>query len=387
MAANGQAYIPASQDVVCPPAFDLVGKRCEQASFLPAIFSCALGSLQGGQCVTTAPQISQCPYGSIAEGGSCKIIANSTPNRTCPGGYSAEGGACIQRIPLPIEEVCELGRPDGNGNCIFSETVSKVMKQTCPSGYNNEGYGCVKTTQYDCSPAASAPPPPPHFAPAAVPVPMQRAAYGKGAAPLPAFGGGYGGHGGHKRMLGGKKGGYSAPISLAPPMAIAAPVTPQNPWVPLATSNIAVLKQMCQRQDYAPLITEQFCPNGYADAGGMGGQCVTTSTYPMIKRCVNGNSAQNCYDIKTAPFFSQCANGSLVGERCVAATTVPQETVCPAGTKMSGIGGACEQYQQPHQSCPTGHSLDGAGNCIGKIYAEPSGTVMTRCTGKGCFKH
>ncbi|EZG43933.1 putative oocyst wall protein [Gregarina niphandrodes] len=366
---------PANVD--CPVGYTLVGKKCEQNTFQPAQVTCSLGQLQGNRCITTVPPIQTCPIGSTQEGNVCKIFQYDQPRPECPNGFHLEGASCVQKKQLPVTEVCDVGRPDGRGQCVNTEVVSQVIKKVCPSGFQDEGHGCVKTTTYDCSPDEVSIPKPVFVHPA--PVTKETAV----AQPLPLFTNYK--KKGWKRMLGAKK--SYAPINIAPvapaPSKGAAPIVIKSqPMAPVPPSNVAVVKQLCQREDYAPYVIEHFCPQGYAPHGE---GCAATATYPMSARCINGNSIEACFEPKIAPVSMHCNVGALVGDKCVVAETINLETVCPAGTER--VGGACQQITTPNVACPPGTILEGNNNCVGKAYTEPIGTVTTTCTGKACWQH
>lgn len=371
---------PANVD--CPLGYNLVGKKCEQNIFSPAMITCSLGQLQGNKCVTTVQPILACPIGAEMDGNVCKVFQYDQPTAECPSGFHLEGSACMLKKPLPLTEACDMGRPDGRGNCIHTEHVTRLTKKSCPAGFYDEGHGCAKTTTYDCSPDEVLIKKP-VFLPAPI-VSKETEVVAPVAAPVFTSVSNYKKQR-FNRMLNARRSPQSySPISIAPVLAAPSKGAPTHvkPAIPapLPQSNVAVVKQLCQREDYTPYVTESFCPQGYAANGD---ECISTTTFPMVQRCITGGSANACYEPKTAPVNMRCNVGALVGEKCVVAEVINQETVCPAGTDR--VGGVCQQLTTPNVSCPPGTTLDGQ-NCIGKVFTEPTGIVTQPCTGKACWQ-
>lgn len=359
--------IPAN--VHCPPGFNLAGKKCEQTTQSPPQIYCLVGNLVGDQCVATAPMVKQCPLGSAPEGKSCTVVQTMPATTFCPPGFADEGNVCTTRTPLPLAEVCEIGHADGSGMCIHIETAEKVIRTFCPPGYYDEGKGCMKVTEYDCSPAVinkkAAPAPPPIY-----PIGKKAKKYG---------GGGYG-----LRMLGAKKFNIyapPAPLPAPPPSKAAVPIPmPAPPILAPPPPTVQVIRQSCQRKDFAPPVVESHCPDGFVE---LGKKCQLVKRFPPMQKCSNGGPANACEDVRTVGKETKCGKGVLVGQVCQWKEPMPQEAVCPAGTHMTGKGD-CQQTTAPLARCPPGTTLEGR-TCIGVNIAEPIGTVTVPCTGKGCW--
>jgi len=339
----GKGYQPQprpASSMSCPPQYRLEGKMCVSNITEAAQGYCPGGMMQGpGGCIATAPLMQNCPYGSSPSGKGCSIEEFADLVASCPIGYSDNGKTCSKQVNVAPVPSCPPGSQMYGGQCKISESAPMQTSSSCPAGYMQEGgKGCVRTSTYDCTPP-------------------QRP--GKK----------------NLRFLGHKSGSkkHSAPAYTGK-KGVPAP-------------QIQVVQQTCERKEYADMITQSFCPQGFTSSGKA---CTRTSSLPAQMICPGGGMAGGkggCSRMETSPKAYNCPSGYQAAgksRKCIKRRSVPMQSSCPPGFNQGGKGG-CTRSQPMQYKCRNGLQLQG-NMCVGTKTTEPIVTTTVTCVGKGCEK-
>lgn len=163
----------------CPNEYVAAGGQCVKVSNVDATIknSCEDSSytLSGSTCTKTVSktvnpiQNYTCDANGVLKETVCEYTVDATNfwpyNRpSCSKGeYNYLDRKCHYTENAKVTNVCSNGVLDGNGKCVYNETISvaATQKYVCPSGYTSVGNQCAKTmgvpatAKYICADGAS----------------------------------------------------------------------------------------------------------------------------------------------------------------------------------------------------------------------------------------